>query len=187
MAHDSTARSASARISPRFDPGPRASSASPNGSSSCTTGASCKFDSAIASSEILLSFACLARTPRTKSSAISASIAGAEIGAASVTERLTERRSAKRTRTETVRPGRDLGLRRAPILSASCQSVGPNTLSCAGLLPRADCAPADCPRGRFLMPRGSRLHASAANLSPAARPSKLSSRRPGVAASWPIV
>jgi hypothetical protein len=36
---------------------------------------------------------------RTSSSAISARIAVAEIGASSVTERVTERRSAKRTRT----------------------------------------------------------------------------------------
>ena len=86
---------------------------------------------------------CCASTVRTSSSAISARIAVVEIGASSVRERQTERRSAKRTRTVTVRPGRDLARSRLQILSARWRSVGRKTHSSAGLLPRADCAPAD--------------------------------------------
>ena len=48
----------------------------------------------------------------------------AEIGVGSVTERVTERRSANRTRTDTVRPGRDLARSRLPTLSARWRSVG---------------------------------------------------------------
>jgi Tfp pilus assembly protein PilF len=59
------------------------------------------------------------------------------MGASSVTERVTEWRSAKRTRTVTVRPDKDLARSRAPILSARRRSVGRKTLSSAGLLPSA--------------------------------------------------
>ena len=55
---------------------------------------------------------------------ISARIAVAEIGASSVTERVTERRSAKRTRTVTVRPGLDLARSRVAIRSARWRNVG---------------------------------------------------------------
>jgi hypothetical protein len=56
-----------------------------------------------------------ARTARTGSSASSARITVAEIGASSVTERVTEFRSAKRTLTVTVRPDLDLARSRVPI------------------------------------------------------------------------
>ena len=124
---------------------------------------------------------------RTSSSAISASIAVAEIGWSSVIDRVTARMSAKRTRTVTVRPGRDLALSRVATRSARCSSVGRNTLSSAGFLPIADCAPADCARRCVVIARGSRFQASAASFSPAAGPSSRSSDRPGVLANCPIV
>ena len=64
----------------------------------------------------------VASTPRTRSSATSARIAVAEIGAGSVSERVTERRSANRTRTVTVRPGRDFARSRLAIRSARCRA-----------------------------------------------------------------
>ena len=75
-------------------------------------------------------------------------------------------RSAKRTRTVTVRPGRDLARSRAAILSARWRSVGRNTRSSAGFLPIADCAPADRPDDASGF-RGNRdFHASAASFRP---------------------
>ena len=59
--------------------------------------------------------------------------------ASSVTDRVTARRSAKRTRTVTVRPASDLARRRVPILSATA-SAGRKTRSTAGLRPSADWA-----------------------------------------------
>ena len=95
--------------------------------------------------------------PRTKFSATSASIRVAEIGAGNVTERVTERISAKRTRIVTVLTGRDLARSRVVILSARRSSVGRKTRSSAGFLPSADCAPADCDRRWVLISRGSRF------------------------------
>ena len=77
---------------------------------------------------------------------ISARIAVAEIGASSVTARVTERRSAKRTRSVTVRPGRDFARRRLATRSARWRSMGRNAPPATGFLPNADCAPADCAR-----------------------------------------
>src|SRR5260370_38825818 len=57
---------------------------------------------------MVFSSGCSARTARSSPSASSARITVAEIGASSVTERVTEFRLAKRTRTVTVRPGLDL-------------------------------------------------------------------------------
>ena len=74
---------------------------------------------------------------------LAAIIAVAEIGAPSVTDRVTERKSLKRTRAVTVRPDLDFARSRAPILSARCRRVGRKTASLAGFLPSADCAPAD--------------------------------------------
>src|SRR5262249_57105822 len=88
---------------------------------------------------------------------ISARVAVAEIGAGSVTERVTARRSANRTRTDTVRPSRDLALSREPTRSARWRKVGRKTLAAAGFLPRADCAPADRARRGVLISRGSRF------------------------------
>jgi hypothetical protein len=142
----SIAQSATQRALPLFVPGRRSSPSSAKGSSNCMVGCCSRFDTEIASREMVFSSACLANTPRTRSTAISASIAVAETGAGSVTERVIERRSAKRTRTVTVRPGRHLARSRVATLSARCQSVGRNMCSSAGFLPSADCAPADCPR-----------------------------------------
>src|SRR4029077_16867193 len=108
-----------------------------------------RFDTEIAKSEMVFSHGCWASTVRTSSSAISARIAVVEIGASSVMERLNERRSAKRPRTVTVRPGRELARSRLQILSARWRSVGRKTHSSAGLLPSADLAPAD-PARRWL-------------------------------------
>ena len=128
-----------------------------------------------------------ASAARTRSSAISARIMVAEIGASSVTERVTDFRLAKRTRTVTVRPGLDFARSRLPIRSARCSRVGLKTCSSAGFLPIADCAPADRARRPTLISRRSRFHASAASFSPAAGPSNRSSDHPGVFASCPIV
>jgi hypothetical protein len=129
-------------------------------------------------SEMVLSPGCCASTLRTNSSAISARVTVAEIGASSVTERVTERRSAKRTRTVTVRPGRDLARNLLATLSARRRSVGIKTVSSAGFLPSADCAPAECARRWVLISRGSRFHASKVSLSDAAGPSSRSSDHP---------
>ena len=124
---------------------------------------------------------------RTSSWAISARIAVAEIGVSSVTERVTEWRSAKRTRTVTVLPGRHFARRRVATLSARWRSVGRKTRSSAGFLPSADWAPADRARRCVLMSRGSRFQARAVSLSPAARPSSRPSEPPGICASCPMV
>ena len=58
----------------------------------------------MASSVMILSRGWSASAARTRSSAISASIVVAEIGASKVIDRVTARMSAKRTRTVTVRP-----------------------------------------------------------------------------------
>ena len=96
---------------------------------------------------MVFSSGCCASTMHTSSSAISARIAVVEIGALSVTERLTERRSAKRTRTVTVRPGRDLagaGCKSCPLDGAA--SVGKRALQqacCPALTVRPPILPAD--------------------------------------------
>jgi hypothetical protein len=55
----------------------------------------------------------------------------AETGAGKVVERVIDRISAKRTRTLTVRPGRDFARSRVAILTARWGSVGRNTRSSA--------------------------------------------------------
>ena len=63
------------------------------------------------------------------------------VGASSVVERVIERTSAKRTRTVTVRPGRDLARSRLETRSARWRNVGGTmTRSSAGLLQRASAA-----------------------------------------------
>jgi hypothetical protein len=104
-----------------------------------------------------------------------------------VIERVTERKSANRTRTDTVRQSRDLARSRVPTLSASWRSVGRKTRATAGFLPIADCAPADRARLRVRICRGSRFHASAASFCPAAWPSNGSSDPRGNFASCPMV
>ncbi|ESW64867.1 hypothetical protein X771_24470 [Mesorhizobium sp. LSJC277A00] len=73
---------------------------------------------------------------------------------------MTACRSAKRTRTVTVRPGRDFALSRLATRSARCSSTGPKIRASAGRLPSADCAPAECDRLWVSSFRGSRFHAS---------------------------
>ena len=96
----------------------------------------------------------------------------AEIGAGSVTARVTERRSAKRTRTVMVRPARDLARSLAPMRSARWWSVGLKTRSIGGSSSQRRLR-----AGRVRAPalsgssRGSRFHASAVSFRPAACPS----------------
>jgi hypothetical protein len=103
----------------------------------------CRCDTEIAKSEMVFSFGRSARTARTSSSAALARITVAEIGASSVTDRVAEFRSAKRTRTITVRPGLDLARGRVPMRSARCSGAGRKTRSSPGLRRIADCAPAE--------------------------------------------
>ena len=106
-----------------------------------------------------------ARTPRTRSSATSASALVAEIGADSVSERVTERKSAKRTRTVIVRPARDLARSRGPKRSAMMERRFEHA-SIAGCRPSADCAPAERARRCVWICRELRFHASAVNFFP---------------------
>src|ERR1700730_4558886 len=82
----STAQSATQRAMPFLVPGRRASSLSPSGSSSCPSQCSSRCDTEIARSEMVFSSGGSARTARTSSSAISARIPVADIGASSVTD-----------------------------------------------------------------------------------------------------
>ena len=60
------------------------------------------------------------------------------IGAGKVRARVTDRRSAKRTRTVTVRQGRSLARSRLAMRSARCCRTGRKTRSVAGWRPSAD-------------------------------------------------
>jgi hypothetical protein len=100
---------------------------------------------------------------------------------------VTERRSPKRTRTVTVRPGRYLARSRLATLSARRRSAGIRTRSSAGFLPSADCAPADRARRCVLICRGSRFQASAVSFSEAAGPSNRVSDRSEIFASCPML
>ena len=80
----STARSAVQRAIPLSVPGLRFSSSSPSGSSSCTFQCFSRCDTEIASSDMVFSLGSSASVVRTSSSAISARVAVAEIGASSL-------------------------------------------------------------------------------------------------------
>ena len=80
----STARSAVQRAIPLSVPGLRFSSSSPSGSSSCTFQCFSRCDTEIASSDMVFSSGSSASVVRTSSSAISARVAVAEIGASSL-------------------------------------------------------------------------------------------------------
>ena len=71
--------------------------------------------------------------------------------------------------------------------SARWKSAGRKMCWAKGFLPSADWAPAEWARRSVSISRGSRLKASAPSFSLAATPTRLSSVRPGVAASWPMV
>ena len=140
------ARSARSRAMPLRVPGRRPSSARRSGSSSCGNGSSPRLDPEIASSEIVLSPGLSASTPRTRSTATSRRAAVALIGAGRVRARVTDRRSAKRTRTVTVRQGRPFARMRLAMRSARCCRTGRNTRSVAGWRPSADWAPTEWAR-----------------------------------------
>jgi hypothetical protein len=80
----STARSPVQRAIPLSVPGLRFSSSSPSGSSSCTFQCFSRCDTEIASSDMVFSSGSSASVVRTSSSAISARVAVAEIGASSL-------------------------------------------------------------------------------------------------------
>jgi hypothetical protein len=127
----STARSAAQRISLLSLP-PRQLPSTASGRASCSTASLVRCDTRIPSSDILGLCRYCARTARTSRSATPARAADVGIGVSNVTERVTARKSAKRTRTVTVRPNNDLARNRALILSARCRRAGRKTLSCAG-------------------------------------------------------
>src|SRR5262249_39937632 len=115
-----------------------------------------------------------ARTPRTKPSAISARALVAEIGAESVSERVTERKSAKRTRTGIVRPVSDLApSRAADAVGEMMEGTFEDALDRGLSSERRLCA-SRVRRRRVWIWRRSRFHASAVNFLPAACPSNRS-------------
>ena len=120
-------------------------------------------------------------------SAISVRVRVVAIGASSVSERVTERIPANRTRTVTVRPARCLARSRTATRSARWPRTTRSSSEVGCERPRADCAPTDRARVEVTTRRGSSLTARAASLAPFACPSRRSTIDEGVRASCPIV
>ena len=183
----SIARSADQRAIPWRAPGRRFSSARPSGSSSCSVDCSRRCETETASGVMTCSRRWSASAARTRSSATSARIVVAEIGASSVT-RPRNRVHVREANAHGDRPADErlcAEPRGDPI--GEVTKGGPETRSTAGCRPSADCAPADRARWCVRISRGSRFQASEPSFSPTAWPSRRSSERPGMFASCPMV
>ena len=118
------------------------------------------------------------RTARTRSSAISASMAVAAIGCGSVTACVTERRSAEADAHRDGPPGRALRPQPRADPVGEVAEHRPDDLAPRGFRPSADCAPTERARRWVRIARGSWFQASAASFSPARTAEQAGCQRP---------